>query len=73
MDEIPEAYHCFCFVNAFMESCFGTIKSELEMEVYQDVRTAYAEIHEYLCYSDRKRRHSSWDYLTPWEFELSQK
>lgn len=61
-----------CYDNAFMESCFGTLKTELEMQVYPDLRTAYAEIHEYLCYYDRKRRHSSLHYLTPWEFELCQ-
>jgi transposase InsO family protein len=59
--------------NAFMESCFGTIKTELEMEVYADSQTAHEEIRDYLCYYDTKRRHSSLGYLTPWEFELSQK
>src|SRR5262245_56741144 len=48
-------------------------KTELEMEVYANLRAAYEEIHGYLCYYDTKRRHSSLDYLTPWEFELSQK
>jgi putative transposase len=62
-----------CYDNAFMESCFGTIKTELEMEVYANLRTAYEEIHDYLCYYDTKRRHSSLGYLTPCEFELSQK
>lgn len=62
-----------CYDNAFMESCFGTIKTELEMEVYANLRAAYEEIHEYLCYYDTKRRHSSLGYLTPCEFELSQK
>jgi transposase InsO family protein len=61
-----------CYDNAFMESCFGTLKTELEMEVYADVRAAYAEIHEYLCYYDTKRRHSALNYLTPCEFELCQ-
>ena len=62
-----------CYDNAFMESCFGTIKTELEMEVYANLRAAYEEIHDYLCYYDTKRRHSSLGYLTPCEFELSQK
>jgi putative transposase len=61
-----------CYDNAFMESCFGTINTELEMESYADLRTAYAEIHDYLCYYDTKRRHSSLNYLTPCEFELRQ-
>lgn len=62
-----------CYDNAFMESCFGTIKTELEMEVYADVSTAREEIREYLGYYDSQRRHSSLGYLTPREFELSQK
>jgi putative transposase len=62
-----------CYDNAFMESCFGTLKTELEMEMYADLPTAYAEIRDYLCYYDTKRRHSSLGYLTPCEFELWQK
>jgi transposase InsO family protein len=62
-----------CYDNAFLESCFGTIKTELEMEVYANLSVAYEEIYEYLCYYDTKRRHSSLRYLTPREFELSQK
>jgi transposase InsO family protein len=61
-----------CYDNAFMESCFGTIKTELEMKVYADLRAAYADIHDYLGYYDTNRRHSSLDYLTPCEFELCQ-
>ena len=29
-----------CYDNAFMESCFGTIKTELEMECYENERVA---------------------------------
>lgn len=61
-----------CYDNAFLESCFGKLKTELEMEVYADVRIARKEIREYLCYYDTKRRHSSLNYLTPCEFERCQ-
>jgi putative transposase len=58
-----------CYDNAFLESCFGTLKTELEIEV-ADVGAAHQEIRQYLCYYDTKRRHSSLNYLTPCEFEL---
>ncbi len=56
-----------------MEPCFGTLKTELAMDVYADLPTAYAAIRDYLCYDDTKRRHSSLGYLTLCEFELCQK
>jgi transposase InsO family protein len=62
-----------CYDNAFMESCFGKLKTELPMEVYADVRAAREEIRAYLCYYDTKRRHSSLSYLTPCEFERFKK
>jgi putative transposase len=62
-----------CYDNAFMESCFGTVKTELEMTVYDNVRCASAEILEYISYYNENRRHSSLGYLTPAEFELYQK
>ncbi len=58
-----------CYDNAFMESCFGTIKTELEMEPYEDERVARSEIRRYIRYYNLRRRHSSLDYLTPEEFE----
>ena len=51
----------------------ASFKTELEMEVYANRSAAYEEIHDYLCYYDTKRRHSSLGYLTPRDFELSQK
>jgi putative transposase len=61
-----------CYDNAFMESCFGTIKTELEMTEYQDGSQARADIASYLAYYNLERRHSSLDYLSPAQFEALQ-
>jgi transposase InsO family protein len=61
-----------CYDNAFMESCFGTIKRELEMECYDNEPIARKEIGDYTCYYNTRRRHSSLDYMTPEEFEVAQ-
>lgn len=60
-----------CYDNAFMESCFGTLKRELELERYASFAAARKEIQEYINYYNHQRRHSSIDYLTPCRFELS--
>ena len=54
-----------CSDNAFMESCFGTIKTELEMTEYEDSRQDRREIASYLAYYNTERRHSALDYLSP--------
>ena len=59
-----------CYDNAFMESCFGTIKTELEMTEYQSSRLARLDIASYLAYYNHDRRHSSLNYLTPATFEV---
>jgi putative transposase len=58
-----------CYDNAFMESCFGTVKTELEMTEYQDSRQARQDIASYLAYYNHDRRHSSLGYLSPATFE----
>jgi len=58
-----------CYDNAFMESCFGTIKTELEMTEYQHSRQARQDIASYLAYYNHDRRHSSLGYLPPATFE----
>jgi len=58
-----------CYDNAFLESCFATIKRELELEIYHDIRAARKEIGTYVRYYNRVRLHSSLDYQSPTEFE----
>ena len=60
-----------CYDNAFMESCLGTIKTELEMECYENERVARTEIGGYIRYYNTRRRHSALDYRTPEEFEAA--
>ena len=58
-----------CYDNAFMESCFGTIKTELEMTEYQNSREARQDVASYLAYYNHDRRHSSLTHLIPATFE----
>lgn len=58
-----------CYDNAFMESCFGTIKTELEMEPYENSRIARKEILAYIRYYNTRRRHSALNYMTSEAFE----
>jgi putative transposase len=58
-----------CYDNAFMESCFGTLKTELEMEPYPNQPVARKEIPEYIRYYNTRRRHSALGYLTPEAYE----
>lgn len=55
--------------NAFMESCFGTLKTELEMKAYESGHIARKEIPGYIRYYNIRRRHSALGYLTPEAFE----
>ena len=61
-----------CYDNAFMESCFGTLKNELELDEYKNMRSATKELSEYIGYYNAERKHSSLDYLTPNQFEANQ-
>ena len=58
-----------CYDNAFMESCFGTIKTELEMTEYRNYNEALNDIREYITYYNFDRKHSVIDYQTPSQFE----
>jgi putative transposase len=58
-----------CYDNAFMESCFGTIKTENCMDEYKNMTAASRDLTEYIQYYNNARRHSSLGYLTPVQFE----
>ncbi len=58
-----------CYDNAIMESCFGTIKTELEMTEYPDSRQARRDLASYLAYYNHERQHSFLDQLAPAAFE----
>jgi transposase InsO family protein len=60
-----------CYDNAAMESCFGTIKMELELKRLPDRQSALREIPAYFRYYNLRRRHSALGYLSPIEFERS--
>lgn len=60
-----------CYDNAFMESCFGTIKNELDMKTYSTLQEARNQIQEYVDYYNSIRRHSSLSYQSPNSFELA--
>jgi transposase InsO family protein len=58
-----------CYDNAFMESCFGTVKTELELVEYASGPEAVRELTSYIRYYNVERRHSSLRYVSPAEFE----
>ena len=61
-----------CYDNAFMESCFGTIKSELEMTEYKTIEAAEMELSDYFKYYNGDRKYSGIGYQTPNQFEKNQ-
>jgi putative transposase len=62
-----------CYDNAFLESCFGKIKTELEMTCYDHFQKAEQEIADFINYYNQLRRHSALDYLTPNQYEAQRK
>lgn len=58
-----------CYDNAFMESCFGTVKTELELVEYANSSEAVRELSNYIRYYNGSRRHSSLGYVSPAAFE----
>ena len=57
-----------CYDNAFMESCWSSIKRELEMTEYDRVAAARTVVAEYARYYRFERKHSAIGYLTPHQF-----
>ena len=58
-----------CYDNAYAESFFGTIKTELEYR-YESRSVARQYIFEYIeVFYNRIRRHSALDYMSPLEYE----
>jgi putative transposase len=60
-----------CYDNAFMESCFGTVKTELELVEYANGPEAVRELTNYIRYYNSERRHSSLGYVSPAQFETN--
>ena len=61
----------YCHDNAFAESCFASIKSEVldEGHPFASKQTARRALFDYLaCFYNRKRLHSSLGYLSPQNF-----
>lgn len=60
-----------CYDNAFAESFFSRLKSELLQDgIFDTFEDAYTEIFNYIeCYYNSKRRHSALGYLCPDKFE----
>jgi putative transposase len=57
-----------CYDNAFMESCWGTFKTEMATAEYESEEHARRAVREYVNYYRFERKHSSLGYLTPVQF-----
>lgn len=60
-----------CDDNAFMESCFGTVKTELELVEYANGPEAVRELSSDIRHDNADRRHSSLGYVSPAQFETN--
>ena len=61
-----------CYDNAVMESFFAALKTECASTVFKSKAEAVTAIFEFIeGWYNRQRLHSSLDYLSPVEFELS--
>lgn len=57
-----------CYDNAFMESFFHSLKTELDHKVFENFEEAKKEIFEYINWYNEKRLHSSLGYLSPKDY-----
>lgn len=57
-----------CYDNAFMESCWGTFKTEMEIAEYESEALARSAVAAYVSYYRYERKHSALGYLTPHQF-----
>jgi putative transposase len=62
-----------CYDNAFMESCWSSLKRELEIAEYESVASARRVVAEYVRYYRFEWKHSAISYLTPHEFSTRSK
>ena len=57
-----------CYDNAFAESFFHSLKTELDKERFESVEEARKEIFDYVNWYNRDRLHSSLGYMSPIEY-----
>jgi putative transposase len=57
-----------CYDNAYMESCWGTFKTEMEIAEYDSEASAREAVARYVRYYRFERKHSALGYLTPAQF-----
>jgi len=70
---IVQSHGLSCFDNAVTESVFHTVKTEcVHFEQYRTRSEAHYSLFDYIeVFYNRRRRHSSLGYRTPWEMEES--
>lgn len=54
-----------CYDNAFVESFFHSLKTDLGHKVFENFEEAKKEIFEYIDWYSKERLHSSLGYLSP--------
>lgn len=57
-----------CYDNAFVESFFHSLKTELDHKVFENFEEAKEEIFEYIDWYNEKRLHSSLGHLSPRDY-----